>query len=145
MSNNPALNAVTATATVYRAEDGGDTRFYIFATLISGVLRFEVVAKLATGDRGSVTGIEFFDAMMAHFGGKVKVIEGNWSRASGLTTNLDRLNRATAAGLSVEDAAPLTWTGLRASAFGYDQVTVLHVLPQGAQGNYEDVRVDFSH
>jgi hypothetical protein len=90
-----------------------------------------------------VTGKELFAAMMAHFGGKVKIIESNWSRASGLTTNIDLLNRATGAGLSVEDAAPLTWTGLRASDYGYDKVIVVHALPQGAQGNYTTFASNF--
>jgi hypothetical protein len=91
-----------------------------------------------------VSGKEFFAAMMAHFGGKVRIIEGNWSRASGLTTNIDQLNRATAAGLKVKDAAPLTWTGLRASEYGYDKVTVTEETPPGAQGSYDTIRVEFS-
>lgn len=144
MPPNPNLGVVTATASMFRAEDSGDPRFFLFATLVSGVLRFEVVTRLPAGGRGAVSGKEYFAAMMDHFGAKVRVIEGNWSRGSGLTTNLDLLNRATAAGLSVEDAAPLTWIGLRASEYGYDKVTVIQALPQGAQGNYDDVRVEFS-
>jgi hypothetical protein len=50
------LNVVTATISAFRAEDGSDPRFYIFATLASGVLRFEVVAQLQTGERGAVSG-----------------------------------------------------------------------------------------
>jgi len=73
----------------------------------------------------------------------VGIIEGDWNRAGGLTTNIDQLNQATLAGLSVEEAAPLTSTGLRASEYGYDKVTVIHALPQGAQGNYDSVRVHF--
>jgi hypothetical protein len=91
-----------------------------------------------------VSGKEFFAAMMDHFGGKAKIIEGNWSRASGLTTNLDQLNRATARGMGIEDASALTWTGLRASEYGYDKVSVIQALPQGTQGNYDNVRVQFS-
>jgi hypothetical protein len=90
-----------------------------------------------------VTGKEYFAAMMDHFGGKVRIIEGNWSRASGLTTNIDQLNRATARGMNAEDASALTWTGLRASEFGYDRVLVIHAFPQGTEGNYDDVRVHF--
>ena len=126
------------------AEDGRDPRFYLLATLANRVLRFEIIAQLATGERGSVSGKQLFAAMMAHFGAAVRIIEGNWNRASSMTTNLDQLNRATAAGLSIEDAAPLTWTGLRASEHGYDKVTVIHALPQMAQGNYDSVRVHFS-
>jgi hypothetical protein len=138
------LNIVAATASTFRAEDLGDPRFYIFATLVSGVLRFEVVAQLATGERGSVSGKQFFAAMMAHFGAKVKIIEGNWNRASGLNTNLDQWNQATAAGMSVHKAASLTWTGLRASEWGYDKVMVTRIAPLNAQGNYDTVRVEFS-
>lgn len=144
MSSNPHLQIVASTVSVFRAEDHNDSRFFIFATLAGGVLRFEVVAKLATGERGAVSGKEFFAAMMTHFGIKTRIIEANWSRTGGLTSNLDQLNRATAAGLSVEDAAPLTWTGLRAADFGYDNVTVIHALPLGAAGNYDDVRVHFN-
>jgi hypothetical protein len=139
----PNLILVTATAATFRAEDGSDPRFYCFATLVSGVLRFEVVAQLSMGERGSVSGKEFFTAMMAHFGANVRIIEGNWSKASGLTTNIDQLNRATAGGLSIEVAASLTWTGLRASEFGYDKVSVLQALPQRAQGNYDTVHIQF--
>jgi hypothetical protein len=144
MSANLNLNIIAATASAFRAEDVGDPRFYIFATLASGVLRFEVVAQFATGERGSVSGKQFFAAMMSHFGAKVRMIEGNWDRATGLTTNIHQLNRATAAGLSIADAAPLTWTGLRASEYGYDTVAVIQALPQGAKGNYDSVRVEFS-
>lgn len=40
---NPSLNIITASDATFRAEDGSDPRFYIFATLVSGVVRFEVV------------------------------------------------------------------------------------------------------
>ncbi len=143
-SANPNLNIVTATNSTFRGEDCSDPRFYILTTLASGVLQFEVVAQLTAGNRGSVSGKEFFAAMMAHFSANVRIVEGSWSRASGLTTNIDQLNRATAAGLSVKDAAPLTWTGLRASEYGYDKVTVTLATPPGAQGNYDTARVEFS-
>jgi hypothetical protein len=90
-----------------------------------------------------LSGKDFFAAMMGHFGAAVRIIEGDWSSASGLTTNIEQLNRATAAGLCVEDGAALTWTGLRATEHGYDRVTVIHALPQGAQGSYDSVRVHF--
>jgi hypothetical protein len=142
--SNPNLSVVTASVSTFRAEDSGDPRFYIFATLLTGVLRFEVVAQLSTGERGAISGKEFFAAMMAHFGAIVRIIEGNWSRAAGLTTNLDQLNQATAAGLSLKDASALTWTGLRASEHGYDKVRVCRAEPPAAWGNYDSVRIEFS-
>lgn len=138
------LTVLRATPSLFRAVDSGEPRFQILATLVSGVLRFEVVARLPTGERGSVSGKAFFAVLMAHFGAKVRIIESDWTRTGGRTTNLDCLNQATDAGLSVEDAASLTWTGLRASEFGYDKVIVIHALPQGAQGHYDHVRVQFS-
>jgi len=132
---------ITATTSQFRAEDAGDPRFYILGTLTSGLLRFEVVAQLTNGDRGSVSGKELFAAMMAHFGGRIRIIEGNWSKVSGWTTNLDLFNRATAAGVSKENAAALTWTGLRASEYGYNTVTVPQSV--GTPGNYDDVFAQF--
>jgi hypothetical protein len=101
-------------------------------------------ATIHDGERGTVSESAFFAAMMAHISARVRTIEAYWSQASGLTTNLDQLNQATAAGLSVEEPAPLTWTGRRASAHGYGRVTVLQALPQGAQGRYDTVRIFFS-
>lgn len=133
---------VIATARVFRAEDPGDSRFYIQATMVSGVLRFEVVARLASGARGSVSGKEFFAAMMHHFGGRINIIEGDWNSTSELNDNLDRFNRALAAGLSFEDAAALTWTGLRASESGFGVVAA--VQAKGPKGKCSAVRVQFS-
>ncbi len=141
MSPNMNLRTITAIPSVFHVEDAGDPRFYIFATLTSGVLRFEVVARMLDGGRGSVTGKEFFAAMMAHFGGRINLIESKWSATSGMTTNLDLVNRATASGMSIEDAATLTWTGRRASDFGFGQV--LGVQSTGNAGTYQIVRVQF--
>lgn len=131
-----------AAAKVFRAEDPLDSRYYIQATLGSAVLRFELVARLTNGDRGSVPGKEFFRAMMTHFAGRINIIEGNWNRTCGLNDNLDRFNRASAAGLSFVDAAALTWTGLRASEYGFDKVTIAQY--SGPKGNCDAVRVQFS-
>lgn len=144
MAANPNLAIVLATASTFRAEDRTDPRFYLFATLVAGVLRFEVVARQVTGERGAVTGREFFAEMMGHFGAKVRVLEGNWDSTSGLTTNIDQMNRAAAAGLGPEEAAALTWTGMRACEFGYNQVRVIAVDPPGATGHWIGVRVEFS-
>lgn len=141
MSPNMNLRTITASQSVFHLEDAGDPRFYIIATLTGGLLRFELVSRLPNGDRGSVSGKEFFAAMMAHFGSRINLVEGNWIATSGLTTNLDLVNQATASGMSIEDAATLTWTGLRASDFGFGHV--LGVRSTGSPGNYQRVRVQF--
>ena len=79
---------------------------------------------------------------MAHFAGRINIIEGNWANTVGMTANLDQVNRATAAGLDIEDAAALTWTGLRASEYGFDQVWI--ALKSGRPGSYDYVQAQFS-
>ena len=142
MSPNVNLKTIVATPIKFFAQDPHDPRFYIFATLMSGVLRFVVVARLPNGDRSSVSGKEMFVAMMAHFGGRIRIIEGDWNATMGLSTNLDQLNRATATGLSPEVAASLTWTGLRASEHGYNKVRIADL--SGPDGNFASARVQFS-
>ena len=144
MATNANLNVVVATASTFKAEDRNDPRFYIVATLASGVLRFEVVARMDAGERGSVSGKMLFAEMMNHFGARIRIIEGNWTQSSGLATNLEQFNRAISAGLSPEEAAGLTWTGMRASDYGYNQVNVIQALPSNTQGSFLVVRVQFS-
>lgn len=127
---------------MFKAVDSNDRRFYLFATLGHGVLRFEVVAALPDGTRGAVHGKQFFEAMMVHFGARIRMIEGSWNAANGLTTNLDLFNRATSAGLALLDAAAFTWTGLRAAEYGFSPVSIT-ASPPGAVGRFDTVRVEF--
>jgi hypothetical protein len=55
----------TKSPTSYRGEDCNDGRFFIEGSLrAGGILSFLVVAELPDGTRGSMSGSEFFDAMM---------------------------------------------------------------------------------
>jgi len=139
------MKVIQATASTFWAEDDADKRFYIVGTLGSGLLRFEVIARLADGTRGNVRGRDFFDAMMQHFGVKVRIIEGTWTRAHGLTTNLDLFNQATAAGLGPEQAALVaTKTGQWADAHGFTKVVFQKLQPRNAPGHYDEVVVRFT-
>ena len=63
--------------------------------------------------------------MMTHFGAKIVLIESNWSTASGLTTNIEQLNRATALlGFHFESAATLTWD----RTFGHQSMDTIRFL-----------------
>jgi hypothetical protein len=138
------MRIVQATATIFEATDDADDRFFIFGTLRSGLLWFDVVSRLSDGTKGQIRGREFFDAMMAHFGGKVKIIQGRWDRSSGLTTNLDLFNKATMV-LPLEQAALVaTKTGQWADDYGYSKVTINRLVPPYAIGQYEEVRVNFT-
>ena len=89
---NPQIKVIAAhtSATTFRAEDGTDPEFFIFGTVASGLLKFEVVRKLP-GKTSTITGREFFDAMWAHLGSNVKVIEGSWDNTN--PQRVDNLNR----------------------------------------------------
>jgi len=142
---NPKLKIVNATPSTFRAEDDDDGRFFLFGTLGSGVLRFEVVSRLLDGTVSNVRGREFFDAMMSHFGAKIRIIEGSWDRQSGLTTNLDLFNRATAAGSPPTEAArKATKTGRWADDYGYSNVTIVDLAPPNAVGNFDRAVVRFA-
>lgn len=150
---NPNLVVIAAqtSATVFRAEDRTDRRFFIFGTVASGILRFEVVRRLSTGERSSITGREFFDAMMVHFGAKVRIIEGHWSNMNPeLVANLKRFNQAAAnPTMSLDNAALLaTRTGQWADDLGYSKVTFVVLDPPitnpKARGNFSQVLVHFS-
>jgi hypothetical protein len=70
----------------------------------------------ADKNKGSVSGREFFNAMMEHFDpANVTTIVGEWNDSDpALTANLDTFNALTKSGDIQEQAASQTWTGLRA-------------------------------
>jgi hypothetical protein len=110
-SSNPNLSVVRHSVSDFRAENRTDFRFFIHGRIVGGLLSFVVVARLTTGERGTVSGKDFFAAMMAHFGAaNVNTVKGNWIKGIDLDTNIDEFNRLTAAGVPDEDAAKQTWT-----------------------------------
>lgn len=150
---NPQVKVIAAqtSATTFRAEDCTDPDFFIFGTVGSGLLKFEVVRKLP-GKTSTITGREFFDAMWAHLGSRVKVIEGSWDTTNPQRVdNLNRFNQATAnPNVPLEVAALLaTRTGQWADDLGYTKVgfVLLDPDPQTdpkARGNFTKVIVHFS-
>jgi hypothetical protein len=110
------------------------------------ILSFIVVARLPDGSRGQVRGMEFFTAMMDHFGNAaVDVIEGQWETTNpDWTTNLEAFNRITGSSNVTEVAAATQVpTGIYAIRRGYSQVTVVTANPVGARGRYTEIRVQF--
>lgn len=103
-----------------------------------GTLTFKIQAfDLDTGQRGSVRGQTPFDLMMQHFGDGVLAIRGLWMEG----TNLEGFNRATAAGMTLSDAARQTWTGRQAVRHGFS--TVVHGKMIGSAGYYGWVEMTF--
>lgn len=125
-----------------RLVDEADPRFHLFATLGSGLLRFEVVARLESGERGSVSGRDFFSSMLAWFGPRIRIVESVWDRESGLVDNLDAFQRACETGSTGEQAAAKTWTGSRLAEAGFERVQLMEIEPD--EPPYGFVRVRFS-
>lgn len=89
------------------------------------------------GKGSPMRGTEMFRQMLAHFGSYVKGIRGAWHYGD----NLAECNRLTAQGMSVVDAAKLTWTGKRAAEAGFKGVRVIETV--GEPGKYTRVIVVF--
>jgi hypothetical protein len=146
--SNPNISVDTAitNASTYRAIDSTNPNHFISGTLGGqGVLEFAVVAR-TQGQTSSVSGQDFFAAMMAHFGvSNVRTIRAHWSAGIDLDTNIDQFNDATQRGLQDNDAAKETWTGQRARDYGLTNTRVIFKNPQGDHpGQYVEVTVEFT-
>jgi hypothetical protein len=104
----------------------------------NGVVTFAIDA----GEGSSIRGTEMFNRMMGYFGGKVRAIHGSWSKnTSGLpSTNIDKVNELTAAGVSLDKAIQMAWTVTRAKKLGYQNVRIFG-QPEGTPGAYVKVEV----
>jgi len=129
-----------ATATEYRLVSSAKQSNFIWGELVGGgKLSFIVENLPKTTPYSGCAGRWMFGQMMAHFGGNVIAIQGNWVGPN--SDNLREVNRFTAAGLSLESAAKATWTGQRASGYGFTDYEEVSKL--GMPGNYSDVHVLF--
>lgn len=132
------------------AEDASDPRFRIEASVRTDggerVLSFLVVAELPDGTRGQLRGVEFFTAMLDHFGdAAVDVIEAQWEAVNPhWATNLTAFNRLTGSTrLTEAEAATRVPTGIYATRRGFATVSVVAAAPPGARGKYTAVVVRF--
>ncbi len=103
-----------------------------------GVVTFFIVA----GEGSFVRGTEMFNSMIEYFGPEVRAIEGVWRQSSaGLpSTNIDKVNELTGAGVPVEEAILQTWTVGRARKLGFVKVRLLGA-PLGNPGSYTKIGV----
>lgn len=102
-----------------------------------GVVTFVVEA----GEGSSVRGTELFNRMMEYFGEEVCAIHGVWRKGpqGAPSTNIDKVNALTGAGVPLEEAVYQAWTVTRARKLGFTRVRVLG-QPDGQPGAY--VRID---
>lgn len=126
-----------ATATEFLLRNRRKANNFIWGEIESAACLSFMIENLPK-DRKGCPGWWMFDTLMRHFGAAVQTIRGNWTYGD----NLAMVNRLTAGGSSLDDAARQTRTGQYALTWGY---SVVHVLPQttGAAGNYARVYVLF--
>jgi hypothetical protein len=144
---NPNLDIIQAGPSVFEAVDCTNNQFFIKGVVTNGLLNFTVVAQLPNGQRGAVSGKEFFDAMMVHFQSNVTTIVGQWIAGVDLDTNIQLFNQWTdpsGGKLSDRDAAKKTWTGQRAADSGFNNATIIFKDPPNAPGNYIEVIAHFT-
>lgn len=141
MSSNITVDP-SSNASLYRAIDRTNSDFGIMGRLRDGVLSFVVEADKS---QGSVSGREFFNAMMEHFDPvHVTALVGDWTDSDpALTANLDTFNARILAGDTPELAASRTWTGQRAKDWGYTEIEIVRTLPLQVPGQYKVVMVYF--
>jgi len=103
-----------------------------------GVVTFAVEA----GKGSSVRGTELFNKMMEYFGARVRAIHGVWRKSptGRPSTNIDKVNELTGAGLPLNEAILQAWTVTRARKLGFSKMGVLGT-PEGRPGAYNSIDV----
>ena len=95
--------------------------------------------NLKTGARsGILRGGEQFQKIVKFFKGGFKSIKGRWYSG----TNLDKVNKLTGEGMSLEKAVKETWTAEQAGKAGFKNVKVGETV--GTPGKYTSVEVNFT-
>jgi hypothetical protein len=104
----------------------------------NGEVTFAILARSDSPIRGT----EMFNRMMSHYGSAAKSIHGVWIKGTSgqPSTNIDKVNELTAAGMALEQAVLHAWTVTRAKKLGFGRVSVLGT-PAGTPGNYTKVEV----
>lgn len=103
-----------------------------------GVVTFAIDA----GPDSSIRGTVFFNAMMDFFGSDVAAIHGSWSKGAPdrVSTNIDKVNELTRAGVVLDEAVKHTWTTTRAMKRGFAKVRVIGI-PERTAGAYSRIEV----
>jgi adenosylcobinamide amidohydrolase len=77
---------------------------------------------------------------MLAFGDDAKVIEAVWRKNLDPSSNIDRVNELTAAGMSLDEAIQQAWTVKQAMKAGFSNASVVG-MPEGTIGNFTKIDV----
>ena len=78
--------------------------------------------------------------MLLAFGDEAKSIFAVWRKYQEPSSNIDRVNELTTAGMSLDDAVQQTWTVLQAKKAGCSMASVLG-MPEGTIGAFSKIDV----
>ncbi|MBS1961397.1 MAG: hypothetical protein JST04_04215 [Bdellovibrionales bacterium] len=127
---------------VNRSSGAFDPKYYFNAWVDEDhLLTLDVFSRDGKLVSDRIFASKMFDRMMTHFqmqGTEIRSIQGMWLDG----TNLEMLNRFTAEGEDLIQAASKTWTGLQTGRYGYTKVDVVDF--EGGPGAYRNVIVRFS-
>lgn len=110
-----------ATASEFELLSRSKPSNFLIGEIVAGGQVSFIVENLPKDGTGC-PGKWMFDQMMGHFGSSVTGVQGFWTGP--LSDNLKVVNTLTATGMPLEAAAKQTWTGKRATKWGYPSASI---------------------
>jgi hypothetical protein len=116
---------------------------FIHGELDNGELVFDVQNRPKNNPQDGCPGQWLFEQMWSHFGSSnISVILGFWTGPD--SDNLRDFNSHVSAGKTMKHAAWLTWTGIRATEKGFNNVDITSTNPMTGSGPFTTVLVRFT-
>jgi len=105
-----------------------EQNFYIEGKLLAGILEFSIHMKNdSLKVRSDLRGVDVFYDMIIHFGVQnIKSIKGRWPQGDNYSEFIENLKT-----MSEKKAAQNTWTGRRASDYGFTRVLSVDYINEG--------------
>jgi hypothetical protein len=123
----------------YSVLDPVDPRFFANAVVEEEELLIEIRTELASGERSAaLNGANQLRQIQAHFFPRYKSIRTSWCFGENLVT----FNRATAAGLTIEEAVLSTALGHQVALAGFSRVLIRSL--EGFPARYTKIVVSFT-
>jgi hypothetical protein len=123
----------------YSFLDPVDPRFFANAVVEEEELLIEIRTELASGERSAaLNGANQLRQIQAHFFPRYKSIRTSWCFGENLVT----FNRATAAGLTIEEAVLSTALGHQVALAGFSRVLIRSL--EGFPARYTKIVVSFT-
>ncbi len=141
-ARNCSPDVRTATPSEYELVNTAKQSNFILGELNGGELTFVIENMPKNRPQDGCFGQWMFDEMWKHFSGSVTVLVGKWTGED--SDNLKDFNLLLLQGKTEMDAAWGTWTGKRAIAKGFKDVSIIQTNPPGGPP-HTTVEVKFTY